>query len=310
MNNKFNPLVSVRILTYNSSKYIIETLNSIYDQTYQNIELIISDDCSKDNTVELCGEWIKEHGARFVNVVILTSPNNLGVCANSRRSLEATKGEWIKGVGGDDSLYPNAIEEYVRFVTESHCEICAARMNYMDDNNNDLDVKLGGSYDEYWGHIHMSREKQFNLIKRSLFVPGTVLFFSHKVYEMTGGPDSNYGAADEWSFIYKILKQGYRIYPLDRVLFRYRVHSNSLTRLNNGRLSQYSIDSIRLFMKEILIKDALQRGEFLLCWHLFLNYLKMGENRYRLLSIIDTLWYIERIKRIHFNYKEIQQLLL
>lgn len=54
-----NPLVSVIVITYNSSKYVLETLNSVAAQTYDNIELIISDDCSKDNTVEICRNWLK-----------------------------------------------------------------------------------------------------------------------------------------------------------------------------------------------------------------------------------------------------------
>ena len=49
-----NPLVSINVITYNSSKFVLETLESAKAQTYQNIELIVSDDCSTDNTVEIC----------------------------------------------------------------------------------------------------------------------------------------------------------------------------------------------------------------------------------------------------------------
>ncbi|MDR0890977.1 MAG: glycosyltransferase [Endomicrobium sp.] len=52
-----NPLVSVCVITYNSSKYVLETLESIKTQTYQNIELIVSDDCSTDDTVEVCENY-------------------------------------------------------------------------------------------------------------------------------------------------------------------------------------------------------------------------------------------------------------
>ncbi len=55
-----NPLVSIIVCTYNSSKYVLETLESAKEQTYQNVELIVSDDCSTDNTVELCRKWIAE----------------------------------------------------------------------------------------------------------------------------------------------------------------------------------------------------------------------------------------------------------
>lgn len=55
------PLVSVSVITYNSAKTVLETLESIKAQTYQNLELIVSDDCSTDNTVELCRNWIEQN---------------------------------------------------------------------------------------------------------------------------------------------------------------------------------------------------------------------------------------------------------
>lgn len=293
-NNK--PLVSVRILTYNASKYIIETLNSVYNQTYNNIELVISDDCSKDNTVDLCKEWLEQHGSRFAKVIFLTTPVNTGVCANSKRSLEATTGKWIKGLGGDDCFYPNAIEEYVRFVQDQNCEICGARMMYMDDEGKDLNVKLGGSYDNYVNNLKLSYKKQLRLVKQKIIVPGPVLFYSRKVYEVTGGPDAKYGTADERSFLYKVLKNGFRIYPLDEVLIKYRVHSNSLTRGNNGKMAKAAIECNRLFMKEVILKDTLKNGELLLWWHLYVKYLWLGNNKMRFLKLVDPLWYIERIK--------------
>lgn len=64
-------LVSICVLTYNSSEYIIETLDSIKNQNYQNIELIISDDCSFDNTVILCTQWINLNRDRFVRVELI-----------------------------------------------------------------------------------------------------------------------------------------------------------------------------------------------------------------------------------------------
>ena len=63
--NRFNPLVSAVIITYNSAKYVIETLDSIKAQTYQNIELIVSDDCSTDETTTLVKEWLEKNGNRF-----------------------------------------------------------------------------------------------------------------------------------------------------------------------------------------------------------------------------------------------------
>lgn len=69
--SKNKPLVSIVVTTYNSSKYVLETLESVKAQTYKNIELIISDDYSLDNTVEICKKWITENSDRFVNTKII-----------------------------------------------------------------------------------------------------------------------------------------------------------------------------------------------------------------------------------------------
>ena len=110
------PLVSVRVVTYNSSKTVEETLDSIYNQTYSNIELIISDDCSKDNTVAICRNWIELHKERFVRTEMITVDKNTGVTGNVNRSEEACKGVWVKGIAGDDVLMPNCIQIYMEYV--------------------------------------------------------------------------------------------------------------------------------------------------------------------------------------------------
>ena len=100
-----NTLVSIGIITYNSEKTILETLNSAYNQTYKNIELIISDDFSHDNTVNICKEWISEHSSRFVNCFVLTSTQNTGTSANCNRLINYCSGEYLKILAGDDILY-------------------------------------------------------------------------------------------------------------------------------------------------------------------------------------------------------------
>src|SRR5690606_22852216 len=96
-----NPLVSIIVITYNSSKYVLETLESARAQTYQNIELIISDDGSKDATVQICRDWLKENSDRFVHSQLLTVEHNTGIPANCNRGVKASKGEWIKLIAGD-----------------------------------------------------------------------------------------------------------------------------------------------------------------------------------------------------------------
>lgn len=117
-----NPLVSVFIVTYNSQDYIIEALESVKSQTYQNIELVVSDDCSSDDTVSKVKQWIGQNKERFVRIEVVETPVNTGIPANYNRAVRACQGEWLKMMDGDDLLLPNCVEDNVRYVTE-HTEV-------------------------------------------------------------------------------------------------------------------------------------------------------------------------------------------
>ena len=110
------PLVSVAVITYNSSKYVLETLESIKAQTYQNIELIISDDCSTDNTMQLCKNWYEQNKERFARIQYVEVEKNTGVSANCNRAEDACGAEWVKLIAGDDMLLPNCITDFMEYV--------------------------------------------------------------------------------------------------------------------------------------------------------------------------------------------------
>lgn len=138
MNIDNQPLVSVHVFTYNSSKTVVETLGSIYNQTYPNLELIVSDDCSPDNTVEICREWIETHKDRFVRTKLLTFEKNTGVSANMNRGADACQGEWVKDIAGDDILLPDCVETYVDYVREHPDAVCVfANVEVFGDDEED-----------------------------------------------------------------------------------------------------------------------------------------------------------------------------
>ena len=118
MENSNLPLVTVGVYTYNSSKTVLETLESIKAQTYPKLELIVSDDFSTDKTVPVCKRWISRNKDRFVNTQIIVAEKNTGQSGNYNRALKACHGEWIKDIDGDDMLTPNCVEDYVNYVSE------------------------------------------------------------------------------------------------------------------------------------------------------------------------------------------------
>lgn len=111
MNN--SQLVSVCVITYNSSSTIVETLESVKNQSYKNIELIISDDCSTDNTVSICQQWLSECKDRFLNSKVVFTDCNKGISGNINRAVSEANGSWLKLIAGDDILLPDCIQYYV-----------------------------------------------------------------------------------------------------------------------------------------------------------------------------------------------------
>lgn len=103
------PLVSVICLSYNHQDYVVEALNSVINQTYTNIELLIADDCSSDNSVGVIQDWLKNHP----NVYFLANEKNLGNTKTFNQLAKKAKGAFIIDLAADDLLLPNCIEKQI-----------------------------------------------------------------------------------------------------------------------------------------------------------------------------------------------------
>lgn len=112
------PLVSFCTQTYNSASWIEELLNCAKNQTYPNLELIISDDCSTDNTVQLVRDWIANNGERFSRCVFVSTTHNLGYAGNKANAEKHCKGDYIKSIDSDDLIDSTFIEKAVNILEQ------------------------------------------------------------------------------------------------------------------------------------------------------------------------------------------------
>lgn len=108
-------LVSIILGAYNGSKYIETQLRSVINQTYKNVEIIIADDASNDNTVAIASTIAKEHH----NISVHSFQNNVGYIKNFERGMELAKGELIALCDQDDWWHPTKIEKLVNNI-ENH----------------------------------------------------------------------------------------------------------------------------------------------------------------------------------------------
>ena len=244
-NQENNPLVSIVVITYNSGKYIFEGLKSIESQTYENIEVIISDDCSTDNTVEICKEWINNNKNKFKRVELIEAIKNTGVAGNLNRGIKASNGEWIKTLSGDDKLLPNTIQGYVDFIN-SHPEanICFAMFEFFGKDKEYVS-KISKKYEALYADIRKDLESQRQLILRKMFIPGPGIMYKKTLWEKVGGFDEKYQFAEEYPFFDKVILGGERIFFIPKKLYLYQIDKNSLGRTSGKGVIRHLRDRLR-----------------------------------------------------------------
>ncbi len=124
-----NPLVSIVIPVHNGEKYVRETLDSCVDQTYQNIEIIIVDDESKDSTLDILKDY--ERKDNRIQVISVSKQNGLGNVINI--GIRQSKGEYIARIDADDVMYPTRLEKQVEYLNaNTNCVAVGGQIDIID----------------------------------------------------------------------------------------------------------------------------------------------------------------------------------
>lgn len=229
-------LVSVIVITYNSAQFVLETLGSIKDQTYTNIELIVSDDCSTDNTVQTVKDWIEQNKERFRNSCIVESEKNMGISANCNRGLNNANGKYVKIIAGDDLLLTNCIEDNVAFAIRDNIAFLFSRCRVF--SSSDPEKKMVEYYskmqDQIVNKFSMNVEKQYQQLLRENFVFAPSGFLNREVLIFLGGFDEHYIFMEDYPLWIKATKNKIKLYfmPIDTVL--YRIENNSAISFSNN----------------------------------------------------------------------------
>lgn len=226
---KKQPLVSVNVLMYNSSKYILETLESIKAQTYPNIELIMSDDKSTDNTVQICEKWIAKNKDRFVSYQILVPDHNTGQSGNYNRAFRAATGEWIKEIDGDDLLTPNCLTDLVEFVNNKpEAKYVFGRMELLGGN-----IQSRNYYKKtfIYDFFSWTPQKQLeHLIFKGNCIPSPCAFYSKRLMiEIGFENDERIPYIEDYPKWIKLLQIGVKFHFCDRIVAKYRLGSGIST---------------------------------------------------------------------------------
>jgi teichuronic acid biosynthesis glycosyltransferase TuaG len=172
MNLKISPLVSIITPSYNSEKFISETIVSIQKQTYHNWELLITDDCSSDSTIEIVNTFIKND--KRIKLFVLNNNSGAGVARNN--SIKHSQGRYIAFCDSDDQFLPYKLDKQIAFMQNNDLQFtyssykvcneqgkiignvtCPKEISYKKMLNNNYLGCLTAIYDtEKIGKIYMS----------------------------------------------------------------------------------------------------------------------------------------------------------
>lgn len=242
--NNIHPLVSIVIVTYNSESTVIETLDSAANQTYDNIEIIISDDCSSDNTVSVVQKWLTLHNENLqCNIKLLTAKHNQGICKNFNKAIREASGSFIKIIAGDDKLLPNCCTDFVKYInTNPSANFVTSFVRIYNKTFDEENFQNSNHSSIVPTIFNESSDVQLKKMAYSIFVSAPTMFFSRELYDRVGGFDERYFYEDH-PFYMNILESGEKIHFCPKETVGYRIHQstfNSDLKLFNYQFSRSS----------------------------------------------------------------------
>lgn len=204
-------LVSVITPSFNTSEYIGKTIESVQNQTYQNWELIIVDDCSSDATDFIVEPYLNDHRIKY-----LKNEKNLGAALSRNRALREAKGKWIAFLDSDDLWSQEKLERQILFMKENNYFFSYTEYEEIDENGIALGVKVSGPK-------HIS-----NAGMNAYCWPGclTVMFDAEKIGLIQIKDIKKNNDYAVWLKVCKMSK----CHLLKEVLAKYRKRSNSISR--------------------------------------------------------------------------------
>ena len=131
------PMVSVIVPIYNVEKYLKRCIDSILNQTYKNLEIILVDDGSPDKCPQICDEYAKSD--KRIKVI---HKQNAGVSAARNDGLAIAQGDLIGFVDSDDFIHPSMYEEMVNYLVSQDCDLVSCGFSEFSDDDNNCDIDL------------------------------------------------------------------------------------------------------------------------------------------------------------------------
>ncbi len=229
--------VSVAMTTYNGQAYILEQLQSIYDQSHPVDEVVICDDGSTDETVELVKEFIASRGLASWTVVV--NERQLGFCDNFWKAITKCSGSFVFLSDQDDVWYPNKVAEMLSVMTRENALLVASSHDICDTYGK-IDNQISLSYARLRDDATVEEITLSSMIGRS-FIRGCSVLFRKEILADEELVSLSNGLGHDWYIISLAALKGRALF-YNKKLFKYRVHATNTSskkiRLNRRTASK------------------------------------------------------------------------
>lgn len=222
------PLVSIIMPAYNHARYVREALRSVAAQTYPNIELIVIDDGSKDETPQIIEATLAEFGSNMR--VVFKTQENAGLCTTLNRALDLAEGVFVQFLASDDAYLPEKTARSVAALSTAATDVAAA---YRDGYLFDETSRRRGMFSEKY-RVPLGRNTHRELVVAN-WLPAMGILYRREALIALGGfdPDLKF---EDWDLLLRLTRT-HRITRIPDKLFLYRFHSSNMT-LNTALMEE------------------------------------------------------------------------
>ena len=222
-------MISIAMATYNGEKYLKEQIDSILNQSIQDFELVVCDDCSTDNTWSLLDEYA-QHDNR---ITIIENEKNLGVKHNFEKAISLTKGDFIAFSDQDDIWMPNHLELLLKAIENKSMACGNAEMMYEDGSSMNMTLQYQDAFD-YIPEDDLKKALTVILFRNPF--QGASMLIRRELAEKAGNVPNGVGFHDEWLASFACFYGG--INYIKTPILKYRRLEKSVTGLKDARRSK------------------------------------------------------------------------
>lgn len=236
--------ISIIVVCYNHSKYVIDCLESILHQTYKNIQLLIVDDCSTDNSVEVISDWVQKNKYECTKIF---QKENIGLIRNLNSCFEMIEGDFVRIIAADDFLHPESCEKSISKLLElgNSYGLVFSDTYFVNENSKIINQH----YNHYSQFGNLSREEKRKEILLWNNIPALSVVMTKEALLSTGKYPENIILEDYFRWL--VINEKYWLAYVPEKLSYYRMHNTNISSLRKDCVAKED-----LYLKLIFSKDT------------------------------------------------------